>query len=86
MGELNLGVSGEMENLRYSFILLSLFCRLLMTEIMLAHQTRHWLVSEYVNHEKINLVSRDFPRKLRGLNVIRVMCRWIANPERRGSQ
>ena len=46
MGELNLGVSGEMENLRYSFILLSLFCRREMTEMMLACQTLHWLVSE----------------------------------------
>ena len=46
MGELNLGVSGEMENLRYSFILLSLFCRREMTEMMLACQTRHWFVSE----------------------------------------
>ena len=60
MGELNLGVSGEMENLRYSFILLSLFCRREMTEMMLACQTRHWLVSEWVNHEEINLVSRNF--------------------------
>ena len=49
---------------------------------MLACQTRHWLVSEWVNHEEIILVSRNFTRKLRGLHVIRVMGRWVANPER----
>ena len=34
-----------------------------MTEMMLAYQTRHWLVSEWVTPEEINFVSGDFPRK-----------------------
>ena len=50
--------------------------------MILVCQTRHWLVSKQVNLAEINFVSRDFPRKLRGLHVIRVTSRWVANPER----